>query len=530
MFSHTNAPPGFDLVFVGDLNGSHSLIGASLPADHSIPILKADGVIREWVDTPSDADLVFVDDPEAFTAVDPPAEAEYVRTDIDVSGQRVTKRPAPKELDRDLVFVSVQDHDTTHGPSEAEQLDILGGIDFADLTFTEIDPAEHSELISPTDLDRPQALFGTETPPLSRAKPLFGRQNTTQSPSLRRVSPDFVDTHPQEVAPAYTNATGATFDSVKFSEAFDCSFIDLTDATISDSNLRRASFAQSILDGATLTDVDLTEANFNAATLSNATLDGANLEDANFTDADLSEASLIATDCEGADFVETVLVRADLSNADLVGANLTGAHFFGTRLDGARIDSETQLIEAGPIGDVTVADRCRYDTDAPPDGPLESLGLDAEAVENRNESAYVIQLQHARNAYRRLEELTRQNGLLTLQGTMFKRRQEMRRKLLKEKGERWSYRFAELQKWVFVYGESFSRVAGISIAIVVLFFTIFLTTGSLETPGGQAVTPTAVGANPILFWETFYHTTSLFFAGNGPLTPTGMGGQPSVFS
>lgn len=181
-------------------------------------------------------------------------------------------------------------------------------------------------------------------------------------------------------------------------------------------------------------------------------------------------------------------------------------------------------------GEVTVAARCRYDTDAPPEGPEASLAMDPEELEAAPGPPRVIQLRRARSAYRRLEELARQNGFPTLQSRMFKRRQEMRRHLLREQDERTRWLFAELQRWLFVYGESFRRVLSVSALAIGLFWLLFTTTGTLETPDGTAVTARAVADDPRLVWETLYHSLSVFFAGGGPLSPTGTLGQVLTIS
>lgn len=244
-----------------------------------------------------------------------------------------------------------------------------------------------------------------------------------------------------------------------------------------------------------------------------------------FNQADLSEASLNATDCEGAEFVNAVLVRASLENADLVRTDLTGAHLFGAHTDGARISSRTKLGVDGEIGEVTANDRCRYDTDSPPNGPVESLALDEDYLEEADESPRVIQFRRGRSTYRRLEELARQNGLLSLRSSMFVRRQEITRKLFREKNEYMKWVFAEVQRLLFMYGESFRRILAVSLGIVALFWLVFFTSGTVETVDGDTVTANAVADNPILIWEALYHSISVFFAGNAPLVPTGPPGQ-----
>ncbi|MCQ5253986.1 pentapeptide repeat-containing protein [Bariatricus massiliensis] len=83
---------------------------------------------------------------------------------------------------------------------------------------------------------------------------------------------------------------------------------NLSDADLSDANLRRAN----------LSDADLSDANLRRANLSGADLSDANLSGANLSDANLSGANLSGADLSGAD-----LSDANLSGADLSGANLS---------------------------------------------------------------------------------------------------------------------------------------------------------------------------------------------------------------
>lgn len=296
-------------------------------------------------------------------------------------------------------------------------------------------------------------------------------------------------------------------------------------AILSHANLNNSNLSESDLPRTDFSSANLRNAELNDANFSEATFDAANLEGSNISNSDLSKSSLTATNCEDVDFINTVLVRASLENADLVDTNLTGAYLYNTGIDGARINDNTQLIDEGNIGEVTLESRCRYDTDVHPQEAFETLSLDKTALEEADNSPKVIQLRRARSTYRRLEELARQNGLLELQSTMFKRRQEMRRKLLKTKGESTRWIFAEIQRTLFVYGESFKRIVGISIGVIVFFWFMFLTTGIVETTGGEAIIPDTVRENPALMWDTLYHSISVFFTGSEPLNTTGRWGQ-----
>lgn len=329
-----------------------------------------------------------------------------------------------------------------------------------------------------------------------------------------------------------TNFTDANCTNAKYSRA-NISGIVFTNAVLKGGDLSgagisimpEAGFKPNESKAVNLTNSDMRNCDVSDANIPEGDLTQVNAEGADFTGADLSEVHLTAADCEDSVFKEANLIRASLENADLVGADLTRAHLFGIQADGARIDTQTKLVENGPIGELTVDARCRYDTDALPDGPNNSLAMSEDELKESDNPPREIQLKHALNTYLQLEELARQNGLLSLQSEMFKRRQEMRRKLLKEKSEYTKWLFTEVQRWLFVYGESFRRVFGISVGIVALFWLLFLTTGTVETAGGDPVTIVTVEDNPWLLWDTFYHSISVFFTGTGPLTTTGRAGQ-----
>jgi len=328
---------------------------------------------------------------------------------------------------------------------------------------------------------------------------------------------------------AFADLSGGGLISVDLSEARLHS-ADLSDTTIHDANFSKADISHADLSEADITDSDFSYARLNNADLLGTTLTETNLhhvdaEGVDFTGADLAESSFSGADCESADFKDAVLVQASLENANLVNTNLTGSYLFGTRLEGARINSTTQLTATGSIGELTVSERCRYDIDAPPDTPEASVAMEANELKNSPDSPRVIQLRRARSTYRRLEKLAQQNGFSVLQSRMFKRRQEMRRHLLHEQGERTRWLFAELQRWLFVYGESFRRVLSVSALTISLFWILFTITGTLETTDGIIVTASSVSEEPLLAWETLYFTISVFFAGSGSLSPTGTFGQ-----
>ncbi len=116
--------------------------------------------------------------------------------------------------------------------------------------------------------------------------------------------------------------------------------IDLTEANLSDANLRGA-----ILPDATLSNVDL-----RGATLTNANLRGATLSGAKLGGADLSGTKLVFAYLHLADLTNATLSNVDLTDANLSDVSLTNANLYGADLYGA------DLSEANLIGtDLTVA-------------------------------------------------------------------------------------------------------------------------------------------------------------------------------
>lgn len=514
LFSIDLAPEDMDLVFVCYEQGEHYYVGATLP-DDSIDTSAIDAVVRhtetDYMSGGSTSDhLIFLNsDAESFNSnsfdiVDVKKEnmigafadfrdlsaLEESDSDRFLFHEEVDEFSF-EELHSDLIFVSLD-------ISKPDNIEVCG-INLSDLELHDIDSALHDDL---RDWNR----TATEDP----SPYLFNPSTVSQrgENALHFVDQQSVDSDCDDISPTYTVAPEATFDSAI------ATGIDGT-ADFSYGYFSNADFIK-----ATLRDVD-----FTSSELSEASLTETDLEDATFDEANLSEASLIAADCEGCSFENAVLTRASLENADLVRANISDSYLFATQFDGATISSQTKFVEAGPVGDANTDHRCRYDTDVPPDGPRQSLTIDEDNLESRGESPRAIQLRRARSTYRRLENLARQNGFPSLQSTMFKRRQEMRRNLLQEQDRRREYLFTEVQRWLFVYGESFSRVLGISVGVVAFFWILFLTTATVQTTGGETVTVSAVITEPVLIWESLYHSILVFFTGSGLFTPTGIAGQ-----
>jgi len=266
----------------------------------------------------------------------------------------------------------------------------------------------------------------------------------------------------------------------------------------------------------------------NRANLVEADFRRANLEGADLSYTDLRKANLNRTNCEEAKFNNAKLIRATVENADLTSTDFSQAYLYQTRLEGSQITDETQFHPAGDVGDPTTLNACRYDSAVAPSSA--GASIDTHAMDEPNKDATVIRARRARSTYSRLEDLARQNGFPDLRSRMFIRRQEARRELLFAQGQLLKGGFAQLQKWLFTYGESFRRILSVSAVTVIFFWTLFMTTGTVKTADETVITAAAVATQPELVWETMYHSLSVFFAGVSPLSPTGTLGQVLIIA
>jgi hypothetical protein len=108
--------------------------------------------------------------------------------------------------------------------------------------------------------------------------------------------------------------------------------LSLSEADLTEANLRGANLAWAELAGAVLAEADLTGADLRLANLT-----GADLRLANLTGADLRLADLTGADLTGADLRRANLAGANLAGANLAGANLTGANLTGANLAEANL-------------------------------------------------------------------------------------------------------------------------------------------------------------------------------------------------
>jgi uncharacterized protein YjbI with pentapeptide repeats len=114
-------------------------------------------------------------------------------------------------------------------------------------------------------------------------------------------------------------------------------FIDLSGANLSrtdlrDANLRGVYLYEADLSGANLSGVHLINANLSAANLINANLSATNLFRANLFRANFGGAKLIAANLRGTNLIDANLSKAQLNDANLNEANLSGANFIAAKL------------------------------------------------------------------------------------------------------------------------------------------------------------------------------------------------------
>jgi len=345
--------------------------------------------------------------------------------------------------------------------------------------------------------------------------------------------------------------SGAYLSGVDLSGA-DLSGVDLSSANLTDAVLEGADLSEATVTRATLTDANLTGADLFGATAYNVFLDEAELQKADLREADLEravfekanlrEANLTGADCESADFTEAILRQASLETTDLMKADFSNAYLFGTRFTGARIDGQTQFGPDGPISDLTTDNICRYDSSqrdrATVGSKIDSNQMIISENDDISDSDYgfdpnkkKIEAARARRAtstYRRLEILARQNGFPSLQSEMFIRRQDARRELLFAERRLTATVFAQVQKWLFNYGESFKRITGISAGAIIFSWALYSLAGISKKPEGTPIRAQTISTEPLVAVDTLIYSVQIFFSGNGSLETTGRLGQAVV--
>lgn len=101
---------------------------------------------------------------------------------------------------------------------------------------------------------------------------------------------------------------------------------DLTEANLSNRELRKVNFSQTFLSKANLSFAIITKADFTSAELSEADLSNVVAHEAIFKNANLRSVSFRWAKLNGANLTDTILFRADLSEAILHNANLREAN------------------------------------------------------------------------------------------------------------------------------------------------------------------------------------------------------------
>lgn len=335
-----------------------------------------------------------------------------------------------------------------------------------------------------------------------------------------------------------TDLSGADLRGTADLSGADLESADLSDASLNYADLSGATLYRADLSGADLSpaervgyhsgfeaaDADSTD--LRAADLREATLRGADVENAELDNADLTEAVLAGADCEDATFINANLNRATLEAADLSGADLSQAYLYQTRLDGAQINDSTQFNRAGEVGNTNTVNACRYDSDNPPVSAVDAI--EQNAVDDEEKKPEEIRARRARSTYSRLETLARENGFPRFKSEMFVRRQDARRELLFAQGQRLKGAFARVQKILFEYGESFSRIVGVSGVTIGLWWGFYTLLPVVETDGGRELGVQTVAEDPGLIYDTLLHSILVFFSGSRVLETTGRIGEGVV--
>ncbi len=358
--------------------------------------------------------------------------------------------------------------------------------------------------------------------------------------------------------------------------------VDLTEANLgeadlTDAYLRKADLTDAELVNADLTETELREANLSGANFLRARLVGAilpgadELRKANFTEADLQGQDFRGEDLSGANLAKANLTgcelsQADLSNANLERALLNRADLFDARLAGARLEgtvlgniqvnegtfkrlapesiesSSSRSIRSflrnillGPTGNN--AYRCVYDPasgfdlwSAHDENQVSNdSGVPDEKAEQRGGPNNVEDDPEVRagGVYRQFERIAGENALPEWQRRFFILRQDMQVRQSSGLG----YAFAVVQRALFGYGESFSRVVGWSGTIIGLFAVAYLSGGWIRPVrgGGRLGRPVSwaqLPDDPSVLWESLYYSTLTFTAlGFGDFRPVGSLGQ-----
>lgn len=347
-----------------------------------------------------------------------------------------------------------------------------------------------------------------------------------------------------ECALPEADLTGADLGGADLSNTY-FGWADLSNAVLTDSRLEGADFTaatfhETILPtGEQLATADLTESDLAGQDLRDKDLSGAHLPKADLTDADLSGANLSKANLE-----RVLLNRSDLFDTCLSGARLEGAVLGDAQINEGTFErlspatpekkydnylfSRIRRLVVGPTGHDP--SRCVYDPQSNYDlsvsGKVHEENTDSSSNEDDKPAVDDPEVR-AGGVYRQFERLARENAMPDWQQRFFILRQDMQTR--HKTGSK--YWFALLQRTMFGYGESFSRVTGWSGVIVLLFSLIYLVGGWVRpvTAGGELGPPivwTRIPADPSILWESLYYSSLTFTAlGFGDFRPANTIGQ-----
>ena len=140
--------------------------------------------------------------------------------------------------------------------------------------------------------------------------------------------------------------------------------LDLSWASLPNTNLRGANLCGTDLSGADLKGADLSDTDLVGAELNYADMSGANLSRGYLRETSLNEAKLNRADLRGATLNKTDLSWANLSGADLSGIYLSEVDLSGANLNGViwdDIDLRSMLSEIKSLREATMPDGRKYE-------------------------------------------------------------------------------------------------------------------------------------------------------------------------
>ena len=175
---------------------------------------------------------------------------------------------------------------------------------------------------------------------------------------------------------SHADLSGADLADADLSGA-DLSGADLRGAYLNGADLRGSDLSDADLSSANAKGANLSDTNLSGAKLNEANLSGVNLSRANVSGADLSDANLSAADLSGAQLRRAYMNRADLSDAVMKLADLNGASFIRADLSRAQLsgaDFQNVVIAYTTFADIDLSEVHHLDS-AQHDGPS-TIGVD----------------------------------------------------------------------------------------------------------------------------------------------------------